>query len=422
MEVDEKKKEPDFTAIPSLPPPQSNEPALPPRSADRLRRAYVLWCVVTISAALGALLLLGINTLERIRSEGDGYLRTLFFERILGAGEENGLIELILAQTLYARAEPTILPADTAAEDLPVVLPSEETSLTPETSAPAAQEQIDIYAFDRSQVPEGEYPILPLDLSLVELGSLYISNETTYTPDIAALLEKENILPAYKHASATVYPPGDPLVLILHTHGTEAYSPEGAISYADAADYARSTDTDENVVAVGERMAEVLRERGIPTLHCTVLHDKDAYRDAYLNAAETIRTYLARYPSIQYIFDVHRDGLIRGEADLVRPVTLIDSEAVAQVMILAGSDYKGAVFPDWETNLAFALQLREALNTDYERLARPVYLRGAAFNEHYGPHSLLLEIGASGNSLPEALRAGELVAETLAQMIRGERT
>lgn len=122
------------------------------------------------------------------------------------------------------------------------------------------------------------------------------------------------------------------------------------------------------------------------------------------------------------MFDVHRDALIRGESDLVRPVTLIDGEVTAQVMILAGSDYKGANFPHWQTNLAFALQLREALNADYGNFVRPVYLRGAAFNEHFGPLSLLLEIGASGNSLPEAIRAGGLVAETLAQMIRGERT
>ena len=167
-------------------------------------------------------------------------------------------------------------------------------------------------------------------------------------------------------------------------------------------------------------MAEVLQANGIPTLHCVILHDKNAYRDAYVRAAETIAAYLAEYPSIQYVLDVHRDALIRGENELVRPVVALDGEAVAQVMILAGSDDKGAYFPDWETNLAFALQLREALNAEHPHIARPVYLRGAAFNEHFGPLSLLLEIGASGNSLPEALRAGERVAQTLAEMIRGQ--
>lgn len=417
MDVEIKDEKINPEEIPALPPPDM--PKLPPKKFTRLQRAYRIWCAVTLSAALGALLLLGADALSHIRAEGDGYLQKLLLTRVLGAGEGDALIEMILSRTLYPRTQPDTAPPDTA-KDIPVLAP-ETASPAPETE-PTAEVPRDIYAYDRSAVPEGENPIIPLDLSLAELGSGYISNETAYTPDIAALLEQENVLPAYDRMSAAVYPPGEPLVLILHTHGTEAYSPDGAIAYPDAADYARSADPAENVLAVGERMAEVLRERGIPTLHCTILHDKDAYKDAYIRAAETIRAYLAQYPSIQYVFDVHRDALIRGEADLVRPVTLVEGEATAQVMILAGSDYKGANFPHWQTNLAFALQLREALNADYGNFARPVYLRGAAFNEHLGPLSLLLEIGASGNSLSEAIRAGELVAETLAQMIRGERT
>lgn len=418
MDVEIKDGQTELEEIPALPPPDT--PLLPPKKATLFQRAYRVWCIVTLSAAVGALLLLGASTVRQVQAEGDGYLQKLFLTRVLGGGEGDALIEMVLSKTLYPRAQNKASPKDPS-KDIPVFVP-ETVSPSPETETVIPEEPRDIYAFDRADVPEGQNPILPLDLSLTELGSGYISNETAYTPDIEVLLEQKNILPAYSHTSAAVYPPADPLVLILHTHGTEAYSADGAVAYADVADYARSDDPEENVLAVGERMAEVLRGRGIPTLHCTILHDKDAYKDAYIRAAETIRAYLARYPSIQYVFDIHRDALIRGEADLVRPVTLVNGEATAQVMILAGSDYKGANFPHWQKNLAFALQLREALNADYGSFARPVYLRGAAFNEHFGPLSLLLEIGASGNSLPEAIRAGELVAETLAQMIRGERT
>lgn len=418
MDVEIKDEQTELKEIPALPPPDM--PLLPPRKASLFQRAYRIWCAVTLSAAVGALLLLGASALRQIEAEGDGYLQKLFLTRVLGAGEGDALIEMILSQTLYSRAQNVASPEDTS-KDIPVFVP-EMVAPAPETETILPEEPKDIYAFDRSAVPEGQNPILPLDLSLTGLGSGYISNETAYTPDIGALLAQDNILPAYNPTSAAIYPPADPLVLILHTHGTEAYSADGALAYAEADNYARSENPAENVLAVGKRMAEVLRGRGIPTLHCTILHDKDAYKDAYIRAAETIRAYLARYPSIQYVFDVHRDALIRGEADLVRPVTLVNGEATAQVMILAGSDYKGAYFPHWQTNLAFALQLREALNTDYGSFARPVYLRGAAFNEHFGPLSLLLEIGSSGNSLPEAIRAGELVAETLAQLIRGERT
>lgn len=412
-----------FDPLPKLPPPEEiplDEPNLQPPTAKRLQRAYRVWCATTLSAAVCALGLLGAQTIAQMHEGGDGYVRQLILTRVLGIGEEAGddsLLELMLGQILYTRGSAST-PA--AAQPQTDTAPMETLAL-PETDVPvtAEPEPLDLYAYDPSLVPEGELPILPLDLSLSEYGSLYISNETAYSPDLAALLEKEDILPAYSYTSAAVYPPGEPLVLILHTHGTEAYSPDGAISYADDGDYARSSDPSENVVAVGERMTEVLCEAGVPTLHCVILHDKSSYRDSYVRAAETINAYLAEYPSIQYVFDVHRDALVRGEGELVRPVVEVDGEAVAQVMILAGSDYKGANFPDWEDNLAFALQLREALNTDYPHLARPVYLRGAAFNEHLSTRSLLIEIGSSGNSVEEALRAGELVAQTLADMIKG---
>lgn len=415
--------------IPELPPPHEipiQEPQLEQQHLRRLRRAYTLWCSVTVSAALLTLSLLGVQAVQKMQNGGDGYLRRLILTRVLGIGAERGedsLLELMIGQVLYPRSGTRRgLPdaADSALADTTQAPSSAQTApLTAEEDLAASARPLDVYAYDPELVPAGEMPILPLDLSLAEYGSLYISNETAYTPDLAALIERDDVLPSYSYTSATIYPPGEPLVLILHTHGTEAYSPEGAISYPTSDDYARSSDPQENVVAVGARMAEVLSASGVPTLHCVILHDKSAYRDAYVRAAETIRAYLAEYPSIAYILDVHRDALIRGENELVKPVVAIDGEAVAQVMILAGSDYKGAVFPHWERNLAFALQLREALNQNYPHFARPVYLRGAAFNEHLGPLSLLLEIGASGNSLGEALRAGELVAQTLAEMIKG---
>lgn len=412
--------------MPKLPPPDElplTPPSLSEAAMSRLRHAYTVWCAVTVSAAILTLGLLAARGITTMREEESGYLRRLLFTRVLGIGrgdQDGTLIDLMLEQVLYPRGGTEAVIARPTGNTLP--RPARPLDRLPETSdripAAAAPPPLDVYAYDPSLVPAGELPILPLDLSLQEYGAAYISNETSYTPDLAALLGKEDILPPYSSTSAAVYPPGDPLVLILHTHGTEAYSPDGAISYPDTADYARSSDPAENVLAVGERMAEILRENGVPTLHCVILHDKSAYRDAYTRAAETIAAYLAEYPTIEYILDVHRDALIRGENELVRPVVALDGEAVAQVMILAGSDYKGAYFPDWQNNLAFALQLRERLNEEHPRIARPVYLRASAFNEHFGPRSLLLEIGASGNSLPEALRAGERVAQTLADMIR----
>ena len=262
---------------------------------------------------------------------------------------------------------------------------------------------------------EYDYPLITRDLSQSDKGLYYISNDTGHNPDTQALASSPAAIAPYDFKS------DKPLVLILHTHGTEAYTAEGADGYNDEGNLWRSSDTSENIVAVGAVMAQVLEENGIPTLHCQIMHDKESYNDAYTYSAATIKKYLKQYPTIKYVFDVHRDAIITSDGALVKGVTQIGGESVAQVMCVAGSDFKGADYPHWEANLAFALRLRAVLNEKSPTLCRPVYLRGAAYNlQHTVGGSLLLEIGSSGNTLNEAKRAAVHVAEALAKMIAGK--
>ncbi len=290
-----------------------------------------------------------------------------------------------------------------------------ETVTPPETQPPLTSEQL--YEFDRDAVPEGETAILPYDMSLLSLGESYIYNSTSYTPSVTQLLQQGK-LPTLENLGASVLPADAPVVLIVHTHGTEGYSPEGAVAYDGVSELARSSDITENVVAVGAVMAETLNSLGIKTLHCQVMHDKESYRDSYSRSAATIKQYLAQYPSIKYVIDLHRDSVTNAAGDLLRPVTVVDGRAVAQVMCVVGSDESGADYPGWQENLAFALKFRRELNGKYGNISRPVCLRPSAYNQQYAPVSLLLEVGCSGNYLSEAKEAARLCALTLADMIK----
>lgn len=308
-----------------------------------------------------------------------------------------------------------------AGGDTDVTLPAvTDTSVADSVTAAVTTENTtprDIYYFDHSAVPEGETAIVPYDLSLSSYGESFIYNDTSYAPSVTALLEA-NTLPKFDYINAAIYPVGEPVVLIIHTHGTEAYSPEGSVSYDGKSDLARSSDITQNVVAVGSIIAEVLNENNIRTLHCPVMHDAESYKDSYNRSAATIREYLAKYPSIQYIIDVHRDSVTDSSGSILRPVTLVDGEATAQVMCVVGSDYGGANHPDWQNNFSFALKLRSRLNAKNEKLCRPVYLRSSAYNQQYAPVSLLLEVGTSGNYLSEAKAAARLCAEALVDIIK----
>ena len=268
-----------------------------------------------------------------------------------------------------------------------------------------------VYDFDYSLVKDGELAVIPLDLSLSEYGDTYVYNDTSFNIDFEELLKKEDFLPAVADTD-------EPLVLIIHTHTSEAYMEEGKISCSESEEYARSSNEEENVIAVGKVIADILNENGIKTLHSTTAHDAESYKDSYARSAETVKYYLNKYPTIKYVFDIHRDSIVKSTGEIVRPVTVVDGETVAQVMCVVGTDQVGAIDYEWENNLSLALSLRASLNAKYTNMARGTCLRPSAYNQQLAPVSLLLEIGAGGNSLSEAKAAAELVALELVELIK----
>ena len=270
-----------------------------------------------------------------------------------------------------------------------------------------------IYDFDYSKVPEGCTPIIPMDLSLFSYGSSYINNSTGYSPDVAALIEKN--LKGDGSVELMAVSSG-PQVLIIHTHGTEAYSKDGAIYCESDSVDVRTLDTSKNVVAVGRTVAAMLNENGISTLHCTVMHDSLQYKDSYARAEETVRRYMEEFPSIRLVIDIHRDSIIKSSGEIVRPVAELDGKAAAQLMCVVGSDWAGDTHPEWENNLSLALKLRERLNDECESICRPVFLKPNTYNQELAQYSLLVEVGAEGNSLEEAQRSAELLAKSIVSL------
>lgn len=263
------------------------------------------------------------------------------------------------------------------------------------------------------------YPIAESDLSCG--GNIHaLSNETDYTPDTQTLLDAA--LPfASLSAWREKYSDDDPYILILHTHATESYAPEGSISYA-ADDSFRSDDPEKNMIAVGCVMQECFASAGIPTLHCTEMFDAESYRNAYSLAASAIRSQLEKHPSIQIVLDVHRDSILRADRTNIRPLTVLEGQETAQIMMVVGTDFKGANHPDWQNNLNFALKIQNALTQKEPTLCRAVNLRGAGFNEQYTSGSLLLEIGSCGNTLQQAKQAAITVAQAIVQIVAGDDT
>ena len=241
------------------------------------------------------------------------------------------------------------------------------------------------------------------------VGRVYIRNCTaSKRPDFAELLAQG--------PPALPDPAEGPAVLIFHTHTSESYLPaDNGVFYKDYP--TRSKNPAQNVVRVGEAVRAALEARGIGVIHDTAIYD-DAYEGAYARSREGVKRLLAENPSVKIVLDVHRDAIYPTETSAIKPTAVIGGEKTAQIMIIAGAE-EGLVtdFPDWEENLRFALALQNAAQTKYEGLMKPVYFCQRKYNMDLTPCSLLLEFGSDTNTLEEALRAGRLLGDTLAELI-----
>lgn len=237
-------------------------------------------------------------------------------------------------------------------------------------------------------------------------GRAYISNSTEHVLS----------LPELGEPFAAVLTEESPQILILHTHGSEAYTPAPDTDIVWSGEY-RTTDPRYNVVKVGDEMAAAFGEAGISVLHDRTLYDYPSYSGAYDRALAAIQSYLAQYPSIRFILDVHRDAIEDGQGNQYKVVSPAGDGTAAQMTLVVGSDGSGLTHPHWMENLRLAVALQQDLLAEYPTLMRPVLLRNSRYNQHASPGSLLVEVGAAGNSPEEAALAGRLFAERMAAVL-----
>lgn len=244
-------------------------------------------------------------------------------------------------------------------------------------------------------------------------GGLYLYNRTDLTVDLAGIASAD--LPL------TLSPNGDePQILILHTHTTEAYTPDGTDLYTPSDENTRTLDEACNMLRVGDEMASVFAEMGISVLHDRGIYDYPRYNGAYTRSGESVADYLKRYPSLKLILDVHRDALESADGTIYKAVTTVDGTKTAQVMLVIGTDESGADHPDWTENLTLAAHLQKSLDTLYPTLARPMALRSSSYNQELSAGFLLVEVGSHGNTLREALAGARCFARAVgAALLKG---
>ena len=239
-------------------------------------------------------------------------------------------------------------------------------------------------------------------------GRVYISSSRKGTLDVEELREP----------FAAVLTGDAPQILILHSHGSEGYTPLPGTEVVWSGDH-RTTDARYSVVRVGDEMASVFTEAGIGVVHDRTLYDWPNYTGSYDRSLSAIESYLAQYPTIRFILDVHRDSITDGNGVQYKVVSPIEGVGTAaQLTLVIGSDGSGLPHPDWMENLRLAVAIQEQLLSRYPTLMRPILLRKSRYNQHATHGSLLVEVGASGNSPEEARLAARLFAEGMVETLQ----
>lgn len=196
----------------------------------------------------------------------------------------------------------------------------------------------------------------------------------------------------------------DPLVAIYSTHSAESYVP-----YCGRESESGGRG---GVYVASSVVAETLANKGIGTLVSDTIHDYPDWRKSYSNSLATASKLLADNPSVKIIIDMHRDGGVPKESTTVE----IDGKNAAKIMLVVGSDQRYE-HPKWKENYGFAKKIGDKMEEMYPGLLRTVKVQNGRYNQHISTHSILVEMGATENTIEEVEYSSVMLANVLAAVL-----
>lgn len=198
-------------------------------------------------------------------------------------------------------------------------------------------------------------------------------------------------------------------VLLYTTHTSESYANSQNYVF-DYTSPRRTTDGQYNMLAVSSKLASNLNNKGINTVCSLTPNDYGEYNSAYTNSRQTFESLIAQNPNVAIAIDVHRDAI--EDLDFAPNVELRGYK-VASLMLVMGIGYDGEYNPYYMENLKLALQIQILANKIYPGLFRPMIIRNSVYNQDIRANSFLVEVGASGNTLDEAILATRCLSNLL---------
>lgn len=211
----------------------------------------------------------------------------------------------------------------------------------------------------------------------------------------------------------------EPTVLIIHTHGTEAFMPTADSTYEETGGEFRTLEEDYNMLSLGQELKRLLEDGGIKVIHDTTYYDYPDYLESYDTCRKGMREQLEQNPSIKMVIDLHRDAAEYSDGTQWATSCTINGEESSQMMFVVGTSAAGLTHPNWQTNLSIALKLNVLMEKLAPGVTRPVNLRGQRFNHDLNDGAFIVEVGSAGNTHAQSMNAIPILAEAILELANG---
>jgi stage II sporulation protein P len=195
-----------------------------------------------------------------------------------------------------------------------------------------------------------------------------------------------------------------PMVGIYCTHSAETYTP--------FASQPKVTGSRGGVYVAASVIADSLAQKGIGTVVDDTIHDYPDWSSSYANSKTTASRLLAENPELKVLIDLHRDAGVPKE----NSTCTINGKQSARIMLVVGSNTRQE-HPNWQQNKAFAEKIGAKMEEMYPGLLRTVKVQDGRYNQHLATNAILVEMGATENTIEEVEYASELLAEVLYAII-----
>ena len=170
-------------------------------------------------------------------------------------------------------------------------------------------------------------------------------------------------------------------------------------------------------------MAQLLRAQGISVIHDRTNHNKD-YLKAYESSRKSVSEYLEEYPSIQLVLDLHRDAFGANDKEIRQNAltATYNGKKAAKIMFVVTTSGGNIAHPNWQENAAAVFKFRTVLEGIFPGITYKTWVQTATkhnYNQHLHTGSMLLEIGAVGNTQQEAFNTVEVLAQAIVKLKGG---